>query len=487
MNSLQDILFGVRIKQVDGTISQEINELQIDSRNISENDVFIAISGTHVDGHQYIQSAIKKGAIAVICEAMPDKFDEQVVYVQVDDCRKALAIMSSNYYDHPSKKLKLVGVTGTNGKTTIVTLAHQLFTELGVYTGLLSTVENKIGDRVIPSSLTTPDSLTINQLLQEMVEHGCEVCFMEVSSHAVVQERITGLHFTGGVFTNITRDHLDYHKTFKEYIQAKKAFFDQLPKSAFALYNEDDKNGSVMVQNTKAKKKSYGARSFSNYRVKVLEQSFEGLLLNIQGIDLYTRLTGTFNASNLLAVFAIAIELGEPSQPVYEKLSAIPGAAGRFEKLLSTQGVIGIVDYAHTPDSLEKTLQTITDIRTGVEKLITVVGCGGNRDKGKRPQMAQIAVSMSEKVILTSDNPRNEHPAEIIDDMMKGVKITQRQKVLNITDRREAIQTAVTMTSPGDIILLAGKGHEDYQEISGEKQPFDDREELKKAYKEFEK
>lgn len=487
MKSLQDILYGVRIKKLVGRTNHNIEGVQLDSRKVSVNHLFIAIKGELADGHDFIPKAIGNGAIVIICEIIPESQLKAITYIQVDDARKAAAVIASNFYDHPSKQLKLIGVTGTNGKTTIVTLLHQLFSQLGVVSGLLSTVENKIGDRVEPSRLTTPDVISTNQLLLQMVEEGCEVCFMEVSSHAVVQKRVHGLDFAGGIFTNISRDHLDYHKTFKEYIKAKQGFFDMLPKTAFALYNDDDKNGEIMVQNSRARKISYGMKSFSHYKVKVLEQSIDGLLLNIQGVDLYTRLSGDFNALNLLAAYAVANELEEDQLQVYEKLSAIKGAAGRFEKVISPAGVIGIVDYAHSPDSLEKTLQTIKKIRKSIESVITVVGCGGNRDKGKRPEMAEVAVKYSDRAIFTSDNPRDEHPSDIIEEMMKGVKITQKQKVLNIRDRREAIQTAVSMAKPGDIILIAGKGHEDYQEIKGERTPFSDKEELKKAYTVYQK
>ncbi len=487
MKQLQDILFGVRIKKVIGHTNHEIAGIQLDSRKIQEGHLFIAIKGELVDGHDFIEKAIGQGATVIICQDFPEKIQDTITYIEVDESREAAAVIAANYFDHPSKKIKLIGVTGTNGKTTIVTLLHQLFTELGVEAGMLSTVENKIGRDVMPSQLTTPDVISTNQLLQNMVERGCELCFMEVSSHAVVQKRIFGLSFTAGVFTNITRDHLDYHGTFKEYIKAKQGFFDALPKSAFALYNDDDKNGEIMVQNTKARKISYGMKSFSHYKVKVLEQSISGLLLTIQGVDFYTQLTGEFNALNLLAAFAVAEELGEDQQQVYEKLSAVKGAVGRFQKVISANGIIGIVDYAHTPDSLEKTLQTIDKIRRSIESVITVVGCGGNRDKGKRPEMAEIAVKYSDRAIFTSDNPRDEHPSDIIEDMLKGVKITQKQKVLNIRDRREAIQTAVSMAKSGDIILVAGKGHEDYQEIKGERSHFNDKEELEQAFMIYEK
>ena len=487
MMQLQDILYGVALKQVVGLTQRDIASITLDSRTVSENTLFFAVPGTAVDGHQFIDSAIEKGATAILCSHLPENQSEAVTYLQVDDVRKAMAICAANFYDHPSKKLKLIGVTGTNGKTTIVTLGHQLFTGLGVMAGLLSTIENKIGNNVFASKLTTPDSITVNKMLAQMVDEGCEACFMEVSSHAVVQHRVTGLHFAMGVFTNISRDHLDYHKTFKEYIAAKQEFFNQLPKTAFAIYNADDKNGEIMVQNTKANKVSYGLRNLAMHKVKILEDSMNGLLLNIDGFDVYTQLSGDFNALNLTAIYTVATILGEDPIKVLEVLSSLNGASGRFEKVISPNKVIAIVDYAHTPDALKKVLQTINKTRTGNEELITVVGCGGNRDKGKRPEMAKIAAQLSTQVILTSDNPRNESPLEIIEDMSKGVPISSKANVRSISDRREAILTAVAMAKPSDIILVAGKGHETYQEIKGERFPFDDREELRKAFSSHEK
>ncbi len=485
MKQLQDILFGVGIREVFGNMNRAIRQISLDSRTVQANDLFIAIGGNQSDGHQFINQAIEAGAVAIVCEQLPDVKQEQVTYCKVDNSRVATAVIAANFYDHPSTKLKLLGVTGTNGKTTVVTLLHQLYTHLGVTAGLLSTIENKIGTQKYDSTLTTPDAISMNQLLHEMVEAGCDICFMEVSSHAVDQHRVDGLQYAGGLFTNITRDHLDYHKSFKAYIEAKQKFFTQLSKSAFALYNEDDSNGPIMVQNSKAHKASFGLKSFSDYRVRILEESLDGLLLNIQGTDVYTQLTGEFNALNLLAAYAVAMELGEDEQQVLQLLSALKGAPGRFEKVVSKSHIIGIVDYSHTPDSLEKVLQSINKLRTGIEQLITVVGCGGNRDTGKRPIMGGIASELSDKVILTSDNPRNENPSEIIEQMADGVKITQKQKVLTVVNRRDAIRTAVSMAKPDDIILVAGKGHEQYQEINGERFPFDDRTVLREAYEEF--
>ncbi len=482
MKKVADILFGVAIQEVFGQPDQQIQNIAVDSRHIRTNDLFIAINGYAVNGHEFIDQAIDNGATVIVCQQLPEVKRDHVTYYRVADSRKACAIIASNYYDHPSSDLRLIGVTGTNGKTTIVTLLYQLFSSLGVASGLLSTVENRIGQHIYESKLTTPDSIALNHLLRQMVDAGCEVCFMEVSSHAVDQGRINGLHFSGGVFTNITRDHLDYHKTFKAYIEAKQQFFTLLPKTAFALYNEDDKNGPIMVQNTKARKLSYAQKSLADYRVKVLEESLDGMLLNIQNVDVFTRLTGDFNAMNLLAAYVVAVELGEDDQKVLEQLSNLQGAPGRFQKVVSPKGIIGIVDYSHTPDSLEKVLQTINKLRTGIEQLTTVVGCGGDRDRGKRPLMGAVAADLSDHVILTSDNPRSENPNDIIQEMSEGVKITQKQKLRAIPNRRDAIFTAVSMSQPGDVILVAGKGHEDYQEIKGERFPFDDCEVLKEAY-----
>lgn len=487
MMNLQEILYGVRLVSVVGSTDKQISSLELDSRKVKLSSAFFAVKGEAIDGHQFIASSIEKGASAVVCSILPENSVDGVTYIVVNDVREAVAIMASNFYNHPSKDLKLIGITGTNGKTSIATFGFQLFTSLGAKVGLMSTIENKIGEQVIPTKLTTPDVITVNALLREMVDEGCEIAFMEVSSHAVEQKRIFGLHFTAGVFTNITRDHLDYHKTFKAYITAKQKFFDYIPKSSFVVYNEDDRNGEIMVQNTKARKISYGLKSFANYKVKILENSMEGLLLNLGGVDFYTRVTGDFNALNLTAIYAVAVELGEDEQKVLEVLSTIKGADGRLQKVVSEKKVVALVDYAHTPDALEKVLKTINASRTMQEQLITVVGCGGNRDKGKRPLMAAVTAELSTKAILTSDNPRDEEPAIILSEMLEGVKITQRQKVMSVLDRKEAIRTAVSMAESGDIILVAGKGHETYQEIKGERFPFDDKSVIEEAFKEFNK
>lgn len=487
MRQLQDILYGAPIVKVHGSTFQEVNCLVVDSREVSTHDVFVAISGYAQDGHQYIDAAIEKGASVIVCENMPDVLLSTVSYIQVEDSRVAVATMAANFYNHPSKELTLVGITGTNGKTTVATLGYQLYKELGVKVGLVSTVENRIGDQVLQTIHTTPDAIRLQELLRSMVDAGCDIVFMEVSSHAIHQNRVKDVEFAAGVFTNISRDHLDYHHTFKDYILAKKAFFDHLPKTAFALVNSDDKNGEVMVQNTKARKLSYGMQTMAEYRVKVLENTLDGLLLSINQKDFYTQLAGEYNAMNLLAVYAIAIELGEDELNVLQILSNIKGAKGRLEKLISPTNIVAIVDYAHTPDALQKSLETLHESRKGVEQLYTVVGCGGNRDKGKRPQMAKVAVKYSNKVILTSDNPRDENPVQIIEEMAIGVPISKQHKILKITNRADAIRTAISMAEPGDVIYVAGKGHETYQEIMGERFPFDDKEVLQQAFKEFDK
>lgn len=486
MSTLRDILYSVGIEAVKGPTDVQIESLQTDSRAIGKGDCFVAIRGTLSDGHAYIGKAIEGGAIAVICEEMPRALVEEVTYVQVGDSRKALAILASNYYEHPSRDIKLVGVTGTNGKTTTATMLHHLFLQLGYNVGLVSTIENKIGQQVIPSTHTTPDPVALNGLLREMAEAGCEFVFMEVSSHAIHQHRIDGLHFTGGIFTNISRDHLDYHKNFKEYIFVKKRFFDQLPKTAFALVNIDDKRGEVMVQNTKAKVYTYALKTMANYKVRILESSFDGLILEVNNVELHSRMVGRFNAYNILAVYATAELLGQDDTEILQAISLLHGAEGRFDYLISDKDrVIGIVDYAHTPDALKNVLQTIKDIRTGAEQVITLVGCGGDRDKGKRPMMARIASEYSDKVILTSDNPRSEEPDAIIDEMRTGVPPHLKRKVLTITDRKEAIRTACTLAASRDILLVAGKGHEKYQEVNGQRFPFDDKQIIQDTFKEL--
>lgn len=474
MKKVREIVYGVSLKEVKGTTDHEVGAVVFDSRKAEEGTLFIAVKGVVNDGHDYIGSAIAAGCRAIICEEVVDAV-EGVNYYVVENSSKALGIVASNFYDNPSEKITLVGVTGTNGKTTTATLLHQLFSGLGYKSGLLSTVVNKIGGKDVPATHTTPDPIALNMLLAKMVEEGCEYCFMEVSSHAVHQNRIVGLRFSGAVFTNITHDHLDYHGTFKEYIQAKKVFFDQLPSSAFALTNTDDKNGGVMLQNTLAKKSSYGIRSMADYKLKVLENQFSGLVLSIDGTEVWTKLIGDFNAYNLLAVFAVSQLLGQDKIEVLTEMSKLGSVNGRFEYTVSKTGVTAIIDYAHTPDALENVLKTIANIRTGNETVFTVVGCGGDRDKTKRPKMAEIACEIGDRVILTSDNPRTEDPAAIIEDMMAGVGGHNFKKTLSITDRKEAIKTAISLSEPGDIILVAGKGHETYQEINGVKHDFDDK------------
>ena len=478
---LQDLLYKVNILKLIGSTNIEISDVQFDSRKIQKKGLFIAIKGTISDGHQYIQNTIKDGVIAIIVEQLPSQLNDKITYVQVANSYNALGVIAANFYNNPSERIKLVGVTGTNGKTTIVSLLHQLFTLLNNKVGMLSTIENKILDKIITSTHTTPDPLQINYLLHEMIEKGCDYCFMEVSSHALAQGRVNGLHFTGGVFTNITQDHLDYHHTFSEYRDVKKSFFDSLNKDAFALVNKDDKNGSKMLEGTKAKKLSYALKSLANYRCKVLENQFEGMLLQINKVDVWVKLIGDFNAYNILAVYAVAKQFDFEDYEVLTALSMLNAAEGRFQFIRNEDAITGIVDYAHTDDALKNVLSTINTIRTNSESLITIVGCGGDRDKSKRPLMAQVACNLSTQVIITSDNPRSENPENIIKDMIAGLSPVQKKKVLVITDRRQAIMTAGKLANENDIILLAGKGHEKYQEINGEKFPFDDMEELKQS------
>ena len=473
---LQDILYGVTIQMLVGVTNREVAALEFDSRKVQPETVFFAIKGTLADGHQYIGQTIAAGASVIVCEDMPEVQSPEVTYIQVENAHVALGIMAANFYGNPSSKLKLVGITGTNGKTTIATLLFKLFTELGYAVGLISTVENQIKETVIPSTHTTPNPVALNLLLKQMVDAGCVYCFMEVSSHAVVQHRIEGLHFAGAVFSNITHDHLDFHKTFDNYIKAKKAFFDGLPKTAFALTNADDKNGMVMLQNTKATRKSYALKQMADFKAKIIENSFSGLNLEIDQLEVYFKLVGSFNAYNLLAVYGTAILLGEDKMQVLTVLSELSGAEGRFDYVANNQKIIGIVDYAHTPDAVQNVLSTIANIRKGTEQVITVIGCGGDRDTSKRPVMAQVACDWSDKVILTSDNPRTEDPNAILRDMEAGVSPSNKRKTLTITDRKEAIKTACHLAKPGDIILVAGKGHEKYQEISGVRYHFDDKE-----------
>ncbi len=472
---LSALLSSCKILELVGNTEQDITGICFDSRKVSASSMFIATVGTVADGHQFISSAIEKGASVIVCEKLPKKLDATVTYVVVDNSSRAMGLIAAAYYQHPSKKLKLVGVTGTNGKTTVATLLSNLFQELGYKVGLLSTVENKINNTVIPSTHTTPDSITINELLLDMIAANCDYCFMEVSSHATVQERIAGLSFTGAIFTNISHDHLDFHQTFEEYIKAKKYFFDQLPASAFALTNSDDKRGAVMLQNTKAHAKTYALQSMATFKAKIIENQFSGLFLNIDAEEVWFKMVGSFNAYNLLAVYATAMLLDQDKTRVLTILSTLSGAEGRFDYTIAPNGVIGIVDYAHTPDAIKNVLQTIANIRKGNETVIAIVGCGGDRDKTKRPIMAEVACKLSDKVILTSDNPRTEDPAAILKEMEAGVPISLKKKTITIQDRKEAIRTACHLAKSGDIILLAGKGHEKYQEINGVKFPFDDK------------
>tara|TARA_B110000503_G_C7159375_1_gene418893 strand:+ start:774 stop:2234 length:1461 start_codon:yes stop_codon:yes gene_type:complete len=486
MRKLQDILYGVKMLSIEGTTSQMTDHLTFDSREAKESSVFFAIVGTVSNGHDYISQVIEAGCkTIVVSEAV--ETTNGVTIIRVEDTNEALAIVAHNFYGEPSKALKLIGITGTNGKTTIATLLYQLFSNLEFQTGLISTVVNKICDREIQSTHTTPDPIQLNALLREMVDEGCSHCFMEVSSHAIHQSRIKGLHFSGGVFTNITHDHLDYHKTFKEYIHVKKAFFDQLPNSAFALTNNDDKNGMVMLQNTAARKLTYAMRSMADYKVKVLENQFSGLVLSFNHTEIWTKLIGDFNAYNLLAVYAVAQELGLEETETLTIVSQLESVDGRFQFIQSSSGITAIVDYAHTPDALYNVLNTIEKIRTRNETVFTIVGCGGDRDKTKRPEMAAIACDLSDKVILTSDNPRSEDPNTIIDDMMEGVDGVSFKKTLSIVDREQAIKTAVTMAEKNDIILIAGKGHEKYQDIKGVKHDFDDLETITELFKKLNK
>ena len=487
MKLLKDILYKVGLVEIIGSTNLTISSINFDSRKTSQNSLFIAIKGTTSDGHIHIEATIKSGAIAILCEVLPENILENITYIKVNNTAIALGIISSNFYDNPSEKITLIGVTGTNGKTTIVTLLFHLFKQMGYRVGMLSTVINQINDEQIPATHTTPDAISLNALLSKMLEDGCTHCFMEVSSHALVQNRIDGLQFTGAVFTNITHDHLDYHKTFGEYIKAKKKFFDMLKPDAFALTNNDDANGNIMLQNTKAVKKTYALHSIADFRCKVIENNFSGLQLNIDNHEVWTKLIGNFNAYNLLAVYATAILLKEEKIKVLTTLSTLSSVEGRFQYVRTSNGIIGIVDYAHTPDALTNVLKTIHDIRTGDEQIITVFGCGGDRDTAKRPVMAKIACDLSNRVILTSDNPRSEEPNSIIKQMQKGVDATNHTKTVSITDRSEAIKTACSIAKSGDIILIAGKGHEKYQEINGVKYQFDDMLILKENFKTFEK
>jgi len=475
MHILQDILYKVHLLEVVGATDIAVSSIAIDSRKVIKGTAFVAIKGVAQDGHDYISKAIELGAKVIVCEIMPALQVDGVTYIKVANTSEAVAFMAHQFYDAPSTKIKLLGVTGTNGKTTIATLLFKLFSELGYTCGLVSTVQNQIGDQIIPATHTTPDAVSLNELLNTMVDAGCSHVFMECSSHAVHQHRITGLQFTGALFSNITHDHLDYHKTFENYIAAKKGFFDALPASAFAITNSDDKRGEVMLQNTKAKKLSYGLKSSADYKGKILENALTGLVMLVNEIEVHFRLIGEFNAYNLLAVYGAAVNLGIESNTALTTLSMLAGAEGRFDYIISNKQVIGIIDYAHTPDALENVLATIKKLRKGYEQVITVVGCGGDRDKTKRPIMAQTACDLSDKVILTSDNPRTEDPALIIADMEAGLNSAAKRKYISILDRKEAIKAAVEFAKPEDIVLVAGKGHEKYQDINGVKHPFDDK------------
>jgi UDP-N-acetylmuramoyl-L-alanyl-D-glutamate--2,6-diaminopimelate ligase len=488
MKALTDILYTVPLRAVSGDRNANVTSVQIDSRKVAPGALFVAVRGTASDGHAFIPKALELGASVIVCEAMPADQKEGVTYVQVADSAEAAGIIVHNFYGQPTSRVKLVGITGTNGKTTIATLLYKLFTGLGYTCGLVSTVENIIAGNIIPSTHTTPDTVSLNALLAQMVEAGCTHVFMEVSSHAVHQRRIAGLHFAGALFSNITHDHLDYHKTFDEYIKAKKGFFDGLSSDAFAITNADDKRGAVMLQNTAARKMSYSLKTVADFKGRILENALTGLVMTVNDHEVHFRLIGEFNAYNLLAVYGAAVSLGEDKQEVLEVLSNLSGAEGRFDYLVSPKGhILGIVDYAHTPDALVNVLGTIKKLRKGHEQIITVVGCGGDRDKTKRPIMGEVACTHSDKVIFTSDNPRSEDPLQILADMEEGLNTAARRKFISIPDRKQAIKTAVSMAGPEDILLIAGKGHEKYQDIKGVKQHFDDKEVLQEMFELLEK
>ncbi|MBC8299247.1 MAG: UDP-N-acetylmuramoyl-L-alanyl-D-glutamate--2,6-diaminopimelate ligase [Pelagibacterales bacterium] len=473
MKAVREILYKVNINKVIGDTGTLIRNVVSDSREVIEKDLYIAIDGVNVDGHKFINSAIKKGAICIVCEVLPNKLHEGILYVLVESTRESIGIISSNYFSNPSSKLKLIGITGTNGKTTIATLLYSLYKTAGLKAGLISTVINYVDGKEIGSTQTTPDSLTINKLLYQMVEEGIQYCFMEVSSHGIEQRRISGLEFAGGIFSNLTHDHLDYHNSFDDYRDVKKDFFDNLPNTAFSLVNKDDKNGKYMVQNTKAKIFTYGLKTYADYKIKILESSLEGMLLKINESEFWSNLSGKFNAYNLLAVFSTASILGMPFSETLQLMSMLKNVKGRFE-YLKLNNITAIVDYAHTPDALKNIINSINEIKTNKESLITIIGCGGNRDKSKRPVMGDIASSLSSKVIFTSDNPRNESPEKIIQDMISGVKPLNSVKTISIANRKEAIKTACQLAKSNDIILIAGKGHEKFQEINNKKHLFDD-------------
>jgi len=484
---LKDILYKVAIELVKGSTDVAIKKIEFDSRKVQQDDVFVAIRGLLSDGHDFIQKAVDSGAIAIVCDTLPEIITTGIAYIQVKDTNAALAFLAANYYGNPSQHLKLVGITGTNGKTTVASLLYQLFKNAGYKVGLISTVKILVDEKEYKATHTTPDSLTINYYLAEMIENGVEFCFMEVSSHGIHQKRTEGLYFVGGVFTNLSHDHLDYHPTFAEYRDVKKSFFDQLPKTAFALTNVDDKNGLVMMQNTAARKLTYALKTYADYKAQILENQLSGLLLKINENEVWVRLIGTFNAYNLLAIYGTAVELGLDNLEVLRSLSDLESVSGRFQFIVSNKKITAIVDYAHTPDALENVLKTINDIRTKNEQLITVVGCGGDRDKTKRPIMANIASTMSDKVIITSDNPRTENPNDIIAQMEAGVAPQNYKKTLSIEDRKQAIKTACQLANENDIILIAGKGHETYQEIQGVRHDFDDMQIVKEILEQLNK
>lgn len=488
MKVLQDILYKVNIQSVHGRADISVTDLQIDSRKVSAGSAFVALEGSSADGHRFIQKAIEQGAIAILCRQLPANLAEGITYIQVADTALAAGIMAHNYYDQPSVQVKLVGVTGTNGKTTIATLLYKLFTGLGYACGLISTVQNHIGNRIVESTHTTPDAISLNALLREMVDAGCSYVFMETSSHALQQQRTAGLKFTGAIFSNISHDHLDYHKTFDEYIRVKKSFFDQLPGDAFAIVNIDDKRGRVMLQNCHAKQLTYSLKNLADYKGKILENNLTGLVMIIDEQEVHFRLIGEFNAYNLLAVYGAARQLGADKSELLEVLSSLTSAEGRFDYIVSKQdAIVGIIDYAHTPDALVNVLETILKLRKGHESVITVIGCGGDRDRAKRPLMAEAACKYSNRIILTADNPRTEDPMAILAEMEEGLNTACRRKQLSIVDRREAIKVAVSMAGKEDIILIAGKGHEKYQEIQGVKYPFDDKVVLREMFEMLEK
>ncbi len=484
--SLSDILYKTGLLEISGGTNISISSVAFDSRKVQPGSAFFAVKGTSADGHDFIDVAIENGAVAIICEHLPKKRREGISYARVNDTQAALGQAASNFFDNPSEKLSLVGVTGTNGKTTTATLLFEVFRSLGYGAGLLSTIENRIQDRVIPASHTTPDAIALNSLLHDMVTAGCEFAFMEVSSHAIAQERIHGLTFKGGIFTNLTHDHLDYHQNFRNYLNAKKKFFDQMPNKSFCLVNVDDPNGMTMVQNTKAKIFTYGLKTMADFKGRILESQFDGTKIDINGHEIWSQLIGQFNVYNFLAVFAASVLLEQEKEDILILLSQVTPVEGRFDCLRSTEGITAIVDYAHTPDAVQNVLKTISDLRTGAEKVITVIGAGGDRDKTKRPIMASIACQFSDTVILTSDNPRSEDPEQIIEDMRSGLDYIQKKRTISILNRREAILTACRLASGGDIILVAGKGHEKYQEVKGVRTPFDDKQILREALELYE-